>query len=187
MGGHIFIAIIILLITGDFLTHSEKLASSGAHLPIFIIIAIGACICFLYVLKTIIVKAKETWKYHGAEHKTIYAYENGMELTLENVRGCPRVARRCGTNFGVFFILFCVAFSFWIKYDSVTLICSYALAYELFDLKNGDQIPVLKWLFKFGGFCQHKFLTAEPTDAQILAAIETMKRLTAMNSSKAAP
>ena len=37
--------------------------------------------------------------YHGAEHKTIFCYENGLELTVENVRRQPRHHPRCGTSF----------------------------------------------------------------------------------------
>ena len=39
------------------------------------------------------------FQYHGAEHKTIYCYENGLELTVENVRAQPRHHPRCGTSF----------------------------------------------------------------------------------------
>ena len=39
------------------------------------------------------------FQYHGAEHKTIYCYENGLELTVENVRKQPRHHPRCGTSF----------------------------------------------------------------------------------------
>lgn len=37
--------------------------------------------------------------YHGAEHKSIHCYESGEELTVENVRKCSRLHRRCGTSF----------------------------------------------------------------------------------------
>ena len=37
--------------------------------------------------------------YHGAEHKTIFCYENGLELTVENVRKMSRFHPRCGTAF----------------------------------------------------------------------------------------
>jgi len=176
-GGRVVVAIIILIIINDFMNYSACAGNSEAHLPLLIITGAGAAVCLLYIFMTIILKAKETRMYHGAEHKTIYAYENGMELTLSNVRACPRVARRCGTNFGVFFVLFCFAFNFLFKYDSLTLISAYVLAYELFDLKNGERLPIVKWFFRFGGFCQQNLFTAEPTDGQILATIDTLKKL----------
>ncbi len=40
-----------------------------------------------------------TFQYHGAEHKTIFCYENGLPLTVENVRAQPKHHPRCGTSF----------------------------------------------------------------------------------------
>ena len=40
-----------------------------------------------------------TFQYHGAEHKTIFCYERGLELTVENARKMPRHHPRCGTSF----------------------------------------------------------------------------------------
>lgn len=42
---------------------------------------------------------KRVFEYHGAEHKTIHAYENGEELTVENVKKYPILHARCGTSF----------------------------------------------------------------------------------------
>lgn len=42
---------------------------------------------------------RRTFEYHGAEHKTIFCYENGLDLTVENVRGMSRFHPRCGTSF----------------------------------------------------------------------------------------
>jgi uncharacterized protein YqhQ len=42
---------------------------------------------------------QRVFKYHGAEHKTIFTYEAGLPLTVENVRTFPRLHPRCGTNF----------------------------------------------------------------------------------------
>ena len=42
---------------------------------------------------------KRVWMYHGAEHKTIFCYEKGLDLTVENARSQPRLHPRCGTSF----------------------------------------------------------------------------------------
>ena len=42
---------------------------------------------------------QRVFQYHGAEHKTIFTYEAGLPLTVENVRKFPRLHPRCGTNF----------------------------------------------------------------------------------------
>ena len=42
---------------------------------------------------------KRVYEYHGAEHKSIYAYENGLELTPENAKKFTTLHPRCGTSF----------------------------------------------------------------------------------------
>ena len=54
---------------------------------------------------------KRTFMYHGAEHKTIFCYENGLELTVENVRKQKRFHPRCGTSFMILMILVSVIIS----------------------------------------------------------------------------
>ena len=48
---------------------------------------------------TYVSDVKRLFSYHGAEHKTIFCYEHGKELTVENVRGESRFHPRCGTSF----------------------------------------------------------------------------------------
>ncbi len=57
---------------------------------------------------------KRLFQYHGAEHKSIYCYENDLELTVENARKFGRLHPRCGTNF-LFIVMFTsiILFSFW--------------------------------------------------------------------------
>jgi len=173
----LILIIVVLSILNDVVKYNDYIGNSSVHLPVLIISLAGSLAVFIYIIKTMIFKIKETWRFHGAEHKTIYAHGHGMELTLENVRGCPRVAKRCGTNLVVFILLFYITMSFFIEFESVTLVASYVLAYELFDLENGEKLPVIKVLFKLGNWCQQHIFTMEPTDAQILASIETMKKL----------
>ena len=67
-----------------------SLIEGGFRLLIFI----------LYILFTLIFRSiRETYRYHGAEHKTINCYEYGMPLTVENVKKNSRLHDRCGTTF----------------------------------------------------------------------------------------
>ena len=67
-----------------------NLVEGGIRIVIFI----------LYILMiSLIPSLKRVYMCHGAEHKTITCYEEGKELTIENVRGCSRVHDRCGTTF----------------------------------------------------------------------------------------
>ena len=54
---------------------------------------------------------KRVFMYHGAEHKSIFCYENGLELTVENVRKQIRFHPRCGTSFMFVMILLSILFS----------------------------------------------------------------------------
>ena len=54
---------------------------------------------------------KRVYMYHGAEHKTIFCYEKGLELTVENVRQQKRFHPRCGTSFMILMILISVILS----------------------------------------------------------------------------
>ena len=69
-------------------------------------------IFLLYILFTLLFASlRETYRYHGAEHKTINCYEYGDELTVENVRKASRLHDRCGTTF-IFLVLVISIFVF---------------------------------------------------------------------------
>ncbi len=57
---------------------------------------------------------RRTFRYHGAEHKSIFCYEAGKELTVENVRSMRRFHPRCGTSFLVLMVLVSIFVSFFI-------------------------------------------------------------------------
>ncbi len=58
---------------------------------------------------------RRTFRYHGAEHKTIFCYEAGLPLTVENVRKQKRFHPRCGTSFLILMVLVNVFVSFFIN------------------------------------------------------------------------
>lgn len=57
---------------------------------------------------------RRTFMYHGAEHKTIFCYEAGLDLTVENVRKMKRFHPRCGTSFLILMLLVSIFISFFI-------------------------------------------------------------------------
>ncbi len=61
-------------------------------------------VCYLALMSKM-PDIRRTFQYHGAEHKTIFCYEEGLPLTIENVRKQPRHHPRCGTSF-LFFVIF---------------------------------------------------------------------------------
>ncbi len=57
---------------------------------------------------------RRTFMYHGAEHKTIFCYENGLPLTVENVRKQGRFHPRCGTSFLILMLMVSIAIGLFI-------------------------------------------------------------------------
>jgi uncharacterized protein YqhQ len=172
--GNPLIAVVLALsVINDFLSVYLKKDSLATN----IILSTATVFLVVYFIRKIMINIKNTWRYHGAEHKTIYAYEHGMALTVENVRACPRTAKRCGTNLAVFMLLFFVIGCWLPVYPSIVLILSFVLAYEVFDLKNGDKLPVISLFYKLGYILQQHVFTLEPSDFQIRVSIQAISRL----------
>ncbi len=124
------------------------------------------------------------FKYHGAEHKTIFTYEAGMPLTVENVRTFPRLHPRCGTNFLMIVMLisiFIFAFLGWpnlaerILSRIVLMPVVAGISYELirFAGKNNDKPWVHRMILP--GLLLQKLTTREPDDEMIEVAIASVK------------
>ena len=63
-------------------------------------------------LMTLMKDIRRTFMYHGAEHKTIFCYEAGLELTVENVKKQKRFHPRCGTSFLMLMVLVSIFIGF---------------------------------------------------------------------------
>lgn len=157
----------------------------------------GVCklvIFFLYlVLCSRLKDIKRTFSYHGAEHKTIFCYERGLELTVENVREMPRHHPRCGTSFLFVVIVIAVLASsvvfalpvirevaanalVRILLHLVLLPLVVAVTYELNRFIGRHDNPVTRVLSAPGMYMQN-FTTFEPDDSMIEVAIEALTRV----------
>ena len=129
------------------------------------------------------------FEYHGAEHKTIYCYENGLELTVENVRRQPRHHPRCGTSFLFVVIAVSIFLSIVIftplKIENTFLRMALHLlmlpiivgvTYEFNRYVGGHDGPVCRALRSPGMWLQN-FTTFEPDDSMIEVGIEALKRV----------
>lgn len=136
---------------------------------------------FGYVyLASMLKDIKRVWMYHGAEHKTIHCYENGDELTVENVRKYSTKHPRCGTSFMFLVIIVSIImFSFLGWYG---MIINALLRLLLIPLVAGVSYEVLKFggrhndwaimkALNAPGMLFQLFTTKEPDDAQIEVAI----------------
>ena len=123
---------------------------------------------------------RRVFMYHGAEHKTIFCYERGEELTVENVRKQQRFHPRCGTSFLVLMLIIGMIISICIQVDVVWLRTVIKLA--LLPLTVGVGYELIKlagrkdnWLTRFisaPGLWIQRLTTKEPDDAMIECAIE---------------
>ncbi len=126
---------------------------------------------------------KTLFRYHGAEHKTIHCFENGLELTPENARQFYTLHPRCGTSFLVFvFIIALLLFSLlgwpnlaWRITSRLLLLPVIAgISYELLKWAGrSDNIAVR--ILSYPGLMLQKLTTAEPTDDQLEVAIAALK------------
>lgn len=126
---------------------------------------------------------KRVFQYHGAEHKTIACLESGQELTVENVRPCTRLHKRCGTSFLLFVMLISMVVFFFVRTDVfvirlVTRICLVpfiaGISYEVIRWAGKSESSFVK-IVSAPGLCLQKLTTAEPDDSQIECAIAAMK------------
>ncbi len=148
------------------------------------IVRIVIFIC--YILATSLMKdIKDLYRYHGAEHKTIFAVEAGKELTVENIRVMPRCHPRCGTSFIFLVLLFSILF--------FTLLHAFVLPENIEGLPRllvhlaclpviaGFTFEIQQWtgrhdnwftrIVSAPGKGLQRITTAEPTDRQIEVAI----------------
>jgi uncharacterized protein YqhQ len=129
---------------------------------------------------------KRVFQYHGAEHKVINAFENGKELTVENVQAQSRLHYRCGSSFilftvivGVFIYMFVPTDPLWVRIlNRLALIpVVLGISFEVLQLTNKVRhVPVLKWLGLPGLWLQ-LLTTKEPDDKQTEVAILSFNEL----------
>ena len=137
---------------------------------------------------------RRTFMYHGAEHKTIFCYEAGLPLTVENVRRQRRFHPRCGTSFLILMLIVSIFTSFFIDPISIAIggnvlpaalrwVVKLALiplivglGYELIKLAGRHDNLFTKIISAPGMWLQH-VTVFEPTDEMIECAIAAVKRV----------
>ena len=130
---------------------------------------------------------RRVFSYHGAEHKTIFCYEAGLPLTVENVRKQPKHHPRCGTSF--LFVVIIVSIlatsivftfvewqNFWVRFGIhlLLLIPVVGITYEFNRAVGAHDNKLTRFLSAPGMWLQN-FTTNEPDDGMMEVAIEAMK------------
>lgn len=128
---------------------------------------------------------KRVFMYHGAEHKTIFCYEQGKPLTVENIRPECRFHPRCGTSFMILMLLVGMIVSMLIPdMNSVlrtvvkilTIPVVVGVGYELIKLA-GRRDNLFTRIISAPGLWMQRLTTKEPDDSMIECAIAAMERV----------
>ena len=144
------------------------------------------------VYMALVARMKEihrVYMYHGAEHKTIFAFEHGKELTVENIRGEKRCHPRCGTSFIFVSILLSILVSsvvsvlfpeltevraIWMVVKLLMMPVIMGVGFEFIQLAGKYPNKFTEFL-SMPGLLMQRITTAEPDDAIIEVAIAAMK------------
>ena len=148
------------------------------------VIKIGIFVLYMWLV-SFMGDIRRTFEYHGAEHKSIACYEEGMELTPANAAKCSRLHPRCGTSFMiVMLILSILVFSLPIvPWDNILLRVVIKLAllplvmglgYE-FIMYAGKHDNVLTRVLSAPGLWMQRITTREPDEKQLEIAITSIK------------
>ena len=139
-------------------------------------------LCYLWACNHM-EQVQRMWMYHGAEHKSIFCYEHGKELTVENARAESRLHPRCGTSF-LFIVIFIsiVVFSFIPTEGTLQRLGLHLL---LLPVLVGVSYEVIKWagrhdnaltrLISAPGKAMQRLTTAEPDDSMLEVGLEALK------------
>ncbi len=128
---------------------------------------------------------QRVFQYHGAEHKSIFAFESGEPLTIENVRKFSRLHPRCGTSFLLVVMLVSIlVFSlipkpwpFYMKASARVILLPLiaGLSYEFLKWSARNETSPLVRILIAPGLALQKLTTREPDESQLEVAIRSME------------
>jgi len=148
-------------------------------------VRLGMFLCFL-TATLFMNDMKRVYMYHGAEHKTVFAWENGQELTVENVKSFSTRHPRCGTSFILFVMIVSILvfsllgrpdFIHRVIYKIMLLPVVAGISYEAIRFTGKHSHLKLVQLLSWPGLMLQRITTREPSDDQIEVAIAAMKKV----------
>ncbi len=149
-----------------------------------------AVVILYMVLVSKMEEIKRVFRYHGAEHKTINAFDNGFEITVENVRQQSRLHPRCGTAFMVTVVLISVILFIIIGPLTETMLSRIISRILLIPIIAGVSYEYIRWNAKhlsnpivkalyYPNLWVQNITTAEPDDSMIECAISSFTKMLA--------
>ena len=139
---------------------------------------------------------RRVFEYHGAEHKTVFTWEKGLELTVANARPQPRQHPRCGTSFLMVVMLVSILLFSIVRFDS--LLFNFLVRIVLIPVVAGLSYEIIRLSARKEGGAFFKFITRpgvwlqnvttkEPDDSQLEVAIEALKESLKLEPKPAEP
>jgi uncharacterized protein YqhQ len=148
-------------------------------------VRLGMFLCFL-IATLFMADMRRVYMYHGAEHKTVFAWEHGLELTVENVKEFSTRHPRCGTSFILFVMIVSILvfsllgrpdFLHRVIYKIMLMPIIAGISYEAIRFTGKYSHSKLVQLMSWPGLTLQKITTREPSDDQIEVAIAAMKKV----------
>lgn len=151
---------------------------------------------------------KRVFQFHGAEHKSIYTFEAGEDLTVENARKHTRLHPRCGTSFLLFLVLISIAvFTVFFPvmglthFSDIKILNHLAmvgvkivlmfpvagLAYEFIKVCAGRMDRLAYRLLIWPGLTLQHLTTREPDDSQLEVALTSLRQVLHLEKTTDAP
>ncbi len=165
----------------------ENTAGAGVFQPLRSLIAgvLKIAIFVLYIfLVGLMPDIKRTFRYHGAEHKSVACYEKGVDLTPENAKPCTRFHPRCGTSFIFVMLILSIVIGIFIPFNDMPLLRTAAkilvlpitvgLGFE-FIMYAGRHNNVLVKILSAPGLWMQRLTTKEPDESMLEVAIAALK------------
>lgn len=178
LGVAIFFFVPILIVkplTTGMVRWERAAIEGGIKIALFVLYVVG--ISFLPDIRRV-------FQYHGAEHKTINAYEAGVELTPENVKNYTKAHVRCGTSFILVVLVTSIIVFMFLSWDSILLRFLYKLlllpvvagiSYEVIRFAGNHKDWLFSRLLVLPGLAMQRITTREPEPEMIEVAIRSLQ------------
>lgn len=173
----IYLPILASNLIENFLTDNKIILSVSEGLIKILIFVLYILLC------TLIPDMKRTFQYHGAEHKSIFCHEAGLDLTVENVKKQSRFHPRCGTSFlfvmmflGIITSALIIDFNTYVRVALKILFLPLVVGVGFEFIKYaGRNNNILVRIVSAPGLWVQRLTTKEPDSSQIEVAISSLK------------
>ena len=181
----IVFALMLFKVGPALLTSWLPIDSTGTFVLIEGLIRVSVFIGYILVI-SLLPDLRRVFQYHGAEHKTIHALENGVELTPANVQKFSLIHPRCGTAFLLWVMVIAIfVFAFvgrpewhWLILSRIALLPVIAgLAYEVIRYAGKHQDNRFLMTMLAPGMWLQRLTTREPSDDQVEVSIRALRRV----------